>query len=114
MIVCGGVRYNRSRWGLLMTTATTPNEIALLNRLIRPDRNGLSAAAARAILAINFDTADRDKMRDLSAKARAGTLSAVERAEIESYERVGHLLDLLHSKARQSLKRTGRGGSGHG
>jgi hypothetical protein len=43
-------------------------------------------------------------MRALSEKARAGTLAADERAEIEYYERFGHLLDVLHSKARRSLK----------
>ena len=97
-----------------MATAIVPNEATLLNRLIRPERNGLSASVARAFLAINFDEADRARMRDLSAKARAGTLTEPERAEIESYERVGHLLDLLHSKARRSLKRAGRSGPRHG
>jgi hypothetical protein len=85
-----------------------------MKRLIRPDRDDLSVAAARSILAIDFDPADRERMRSLSAKARAGTLSAKERAEIDSYERVGHLFDLLHAKARRSLKRSGRGDAGHG
>jgi hypothetical protein len=91
-----------------METATAPNEVAILHRLLKPNRDDLPAVAARAILAIDFEPADRTRMRDLSAKARAGTLGADERAEIECYERVGHLLDLLHSKARRSLKRTAR------
>ena len=89
-----------------MGTATAPNEVALLHRLLKPNRNDLPAVAARAILAINFEPADRERMRDLSAKARAGTLAGEERAEIESYERVGHLLDILHSKARRSHGRS--------
>ena len=97
-----------------MATAAAPNEVALLNRLIKPGRNGWSAATARSILVIDFDLSDRDRMKVLSAKARAGTLSETEQAEIESYERVGHLLDLLHSKARRSLRRLGGGGPGHG
>jgi len=97
-----------------MGVSTAPTEVALLNRLIRPERNGLSAAAARSILAIDFDADDRARMRELSAKARAGTLSAKEKAEIESYERVGHIIDLLHSKARCSLKLARRGRPAHG
>lgn len=91
-----------------MGTATAPNEVALLHRLLKPNRDNLPAIVARAILAIDFEPADRKRMRDLSAKARAGTLVGDEVAEIDSYERVGHLLDLLHSKARRSLKRIGR------
>jgi hypothetical protein len=48
-------------------------------------------------------------MRELSAKAREGTLSAAEQMEINNYERVGHVLSLMKSKARRSLKN--RGGS---
>ena len=44
-------------------------------------------------------------MRELSAKARAGTLTPGERDEIEQYERVACTLDILHSKARRVLKR---------
>jgi hypothetical protein len=44
-------------------------------------------------------------MRQLSAKARAGTLSPQERIEIDTYERLGCLLDILHSQARRALKR---------
>jgi hypothetical protein len=43
-------------------------------------------------------------MNDLAEKARQGTLTDEERAQIESYERVGHMIGLLQSKARRSLK----------
>ena len=43
-------------------------------------------------------------MRELSAKARAGTLTAEEDAEAGRYELLGHLLGIMQSKARQSLK----------
>jgi hypothetical protein len=38
----------------------------------------------------------------MSAKARKGTLTEDEQVEIDNYERVGHLLNLLQSKARRS------------
>jgi hypothetical protein len=87
-------------------TALPRDEVTILSRLIRPDRNGLPAAAARAFLKIDFDGSDRERMHELSAKARNGKLTKAEQSEIASYEVVGHLLDLLHSKARRSLKRT--------
>ncbi len=68
----------------------------------------MSSAVARAILALDFIQADKDRMRQLSAKAREGTLTPDEQAESNSYERVGHLLNLMQSKARCSLE-SGRG-----
>jgi hypothetical protein len=92
-----------------MSAALASSDVEILNRLIRPDRNDLPVTAARAILKIDFTDADYDRMRELSAKARDGTLTPSEQTVIESYERVGHLLGLLHSKARRALKqrRTG-------
>ena len=43
-------------------------------------------------------------MEQLAEKAREGTLTSEEQAEIDCYERVGHFLSLLRSKARISLK----------
>lgn len=65
----------------------------------------LSAVAARALLNVNFAPSDRERMRDLAAKARLGALSAAEEEEIDTYERLACLLDILHSKARQALKK---------
>ncbi len=98
-----------------MATATTAydNDVSILHRLIRPEENDLSLAAARSILKIDFDAHDRARMHELAEKARAGTLTRSEQAAIESYERVGHLIDLLHSKARRTLK-TQRTRSRHG
>ena len=65
----------------------------------------IPTTVARAILKLDFDDDERERMHELSRKAQEGTLNAEEQAEIDSYERVGHLLDLLHSKARRTLKR---------
>jgi hypothetical protein len=43
----------------------------------------------------------------LAEKARKGALEEEERAEAENYEHVGHLLAMMQSKARRSLKRVG-------
>jgi hypothetical protein len=80
------------------------SEMAILDRLLRAERAGFSAAAARSLLKIDFEPADRERMHQLAVKAQDGTLTAAEQAEIDAYEVVGHLLGLMHSKARLSLK----------
>jgi len=84
-------------------TVLPPHEAAILSRLIDPDRPSLSPEGARAILALDFSPADKDRMRCLSAQAREGTLNSDEQAEIDGYERIGHFLNILQSKARRSL-----------
>jgi hypothetical protein len=86
---------------------TTGSEAAILSRLIRPERDDLSPEAARSILKLGFDDGDRARMHDLAVKAQAGSLDQAEQVEIESYRRVGRLLELMHSKARRSLKKVG-------
>lgn len=83
---------------------TDASEVSILKRVLRPDVPTLSPDAARDFLALDFEEADKDRMRQLSAKARAGTLTAEEDAEAGSYELVGHLLNVLRSKARRSLR----------
>jgi hypothetical protein len=92
-----------------MHTTTGTSEVAIFSRVLEPDQATLPVAAARAILALGFPAADQERMRQLSAKAQEGTLTRDEQAEIDNYERVGHILSLWKSKARRSLK--GRGGA---
>jgi hypothetical protein len=89
-------------------TSTADNELAILSRLIRPDRRDFSAAAARAILKIGFEPGDIERMNELAEKARRGTLTPSEKGAIDSYERVGHVLALMHAKARLSLSERSR------
>jgi hypothetical protein len=80
------------------------SEVSILNRILRPNAPTFSPEAAQDILALDFDQADKERMRQLSAKARAGTLTAEEDAEAGKYELVGHLLNIMQSKVRRSLK----------
>jgi hypothetical protein len=65
----------------------------------------LSPVAARALLKINFSDQDIARMEDLSKKARAGNLTPAEQADLDTFERLGCLLDIVHSKARQTLEK---------
>jgi hypothetical protein len=86
------------------------SEAAIFGRVLEPEEATLDVAAARAILELDFKQPDKDRMRALLAKAKKGTLTAKEKVEIDNYERVGHMLSLMKSKARRSLK----GGQGNG
>mgnify|MGYP001046268310 CR=1 FL=1 len=87
---------------------TGTSEVAIFGRVLQPEQATLDAAAARAILDLSFNQADKDRMRQLLAKAKAGVLNADESAEIDNYERVGHMLSLMKSKARLSLQAAGK------
>jgi hypothetical protein len=54
---------------------------------------------------MEFGQDDKDRMHELAAKAREGMLSPADEEDIRTYERVGNLLALMKSKARQRLKR---------
>ncbi len=86
------------------TVHADTSEVSILSRILRPEAPTFSPEAAREILALDFDPADKARMRELSARARAGTLNAEEEAAADHYERVGHLLNIIQSKARRSLE----------
>ena len=85
----------------------TNSEPAIWARLIEPETGDLEPTAARYILQLDFTDLDRRRMNELAAKARMGTLTDEEQAEIDSYNHVSHSLALLQSKARKSLKLAG-------
>ena len=82
-------------------------EAAILSRVIDPATPSLVPEAARSILKLDFQAKDQERMQFLADKAAEGTLTPEERAEMESYNHVGHILALLQSKARLSLKKAG-------
>jgi hypothetical protein len=84
--------------------ATPTSEAALWERLLGPAGVDLSPAAARYILSLRFPRPDVDRMHQLAEIGRAGTLTAEERCELDAYERVGHALSVMKSRARQALK----------
>jgi hypothetical protein len=65
----------------------------------------ISPIAARMLLKIQFPESDHARMDELSKRARAGTLTAKEQSELNTFEGLGCLLDIVHSNARQALKK---------
>lgn len=87
-----------------MASVVTNSEADILSRVIDPDEPCLSREAAECILQLGFPREDVERMNTLAERARAGILTPEERELADRYERVGHFLSLLKSKARLSLK----------
>ena len=76
---------------------------AMLDRVIDPQRGGLSPELARHILSLDFPPADHARYAALSAKARQGALSDAENAELEDYLNLNDFLTIIKAKAATSL-----------
>lgn len=80
------------------------SEIAIFGRLIKADQTDLSRELAQYILTLGFEEEDQNRMTELAQRNQDGSLSSPEKAELENFVKAGHLLALLHSKARRTLK----------
>ncbi len=63
------------------------------------DERELTPDAARYLLSMKLPSRVEDRVNDLSAKARAGSLSEAETQELDSYLHIGFLLGVLQAKA---------------
>ncbi len=82
----------------------TTSEIAIFGRLIKADKTNLSVELARYILTLGFDEEDQNRMTELAQENQEGSLASEEKLELENFVKAGHLVALLHSKARKTLK----------
>ena len=82
-------------------------EVEILTRVIGPENPSFTADAARSILALGFTDDDTKRMNELAAKSRSGSLTDEEEEELHGYLFVGAMIDLMHSKARLSIKESG-------
>jgi hypothetical protein len=87
------------------TTTREQAGAAIWERLFQSVEPRLAADAARAILKIDFPPADKARVKDLAAKARAGKLTQVEQNEADAYAEIGSLVSMLRSQARSALKK---------
>jgi copper oxidase (laccase) domain-containing protein len=106
--LANGKRRRESSGGKLMqATYAAEAEAAILSRLVKPNRADFSPEVASALLQLDFDQTDRDRMHELAVKNQEGSLTKSEEEELHSYRRIGYFVDLIRSKARISLKKQG-------
>jgi hypothetical protein len=90
-----------------MTKTAPITEAAILAQLVAPTKAGFSPGVARQLLALKFDRQTTQRIRKWLQQNNRGTICAEDRLALEKYLRVGQLLDLLHAKARLSLRQDG-------
>jgi hypothetical protein len=90
-----------------MSAIAENSEAAIWERVVNPEAGDLAREAAESLLRIQLPEPDRQRVNELAERARLGTLTALEQGELANYRHVGRLLELLKSKARQSLKDVG-------
>ena len=83
------------------------SEVGILSRVLDAQNGNLSREAARSWLALTLPDTDRARLQNLSSRAKEEALSADEATLLENYLHVGRLIDLMQSKARLSLARSG-------
>ena len=89
-------------------------EAAIFSRVWDDESKSLSPTVARHVLKLEFAAQDQARMRELAAKNQAGELTSDEADELDNFVKVGDLLALLQSKARQRLQSTRTGAARHG
>jgi hypothetical protein len=83
----------------------TPNtEAAILARIIQSEERELTPEVARYLLSMKLPPSDEERVQELSAKARSGSLTDSETQELDSYLHIGILLGVMQSRARRLLK----------
>jgi len=82
----------------------TPNtEAAILARITESDPGAVTPDVARYLLSMQLPQRDEERVNELSAKARVGSLTPAEEQELDSYLHIGRLLAVLQSRARRRL-----------
>jgi hypothetical protein len=93
------------RMATIPTGKTKTTELAIFARLLSNHKGEMSPRLARYVLTLGFSVAERARMDDLAVGNQEGRLAPDEHEELMSYVKAGHLLALLHSKARKALKK---------
>ena len=82
----------------------TPNtESAMLARILQAGEQELTLDAAGYWLSVKLPASDQNRVDELSAKARAGSLTEVETQELDNYLHIGFLLGTMQAKARRLI-----------
>ena len=88
----------------MVQISTDNDESRILSRVIASTPGGLAPEVAREVLRWKFASVDIERMNDLAERNRQGEATPSEVNELERYSRIGNLLSLLQSEARQSLR----------
>jgi hypothetical protein len=86
-----------------MSVSNSTTQLAIWERIIRPEQGNLPPEVARYFLTLSFGAPDLKRMHELAGEGQEGTLRPDEQEELRNYRQVGWQIDLLHSMARRTL-----------
>ena len=87
-----------------MSTDSTLTEAEILAEMVAPEEADYPRELAEALVQLRFSPKVVERLHELAARNRQGSLTEPERLLMEKYQRMGNLLNLLQAKARLSLK----------
>ena len=90
------------------TPTDTVTEAEVLGQFVTNGQSSLAPETARAILSLRASPAAIARMKELGEKARQGTLSQREQRELDTYLRVGNLVNVLQAQALLALPASDR------
>lgn len=86
-----------------MATDIQSFDADILTDVVAPNDATLDPPIARALLRWQFSPTAVSRMHELADKNRRDALTPEERAQFDSFLRIGQFLNLVHAKARLSL-----------
>jgi hypothetical protein len=86
--------------------ATFPSP-GILTEVLEPEGPVATPQFARELLTLHLKETAKTRIRELLEKKNAGTIAPAEQSTLEEYLVAGEFLDLLHARARRTLRETG-------
>ena len=93
-----------AKWNMILVMAITAHSMDIFRRVIEADDGSMPLDLARFVEQLDFRPEDHAKYEELSAKARAGTLSQEEANQLDDYLHIDSLVSILRLKASRSLR----------
>jgi len=82
-----------------------PLDTSALQQMLASTKGMIAPDVAREVLSWRFDEADQARVAELSAKARAGTLTPHDQKQLDWYLLLGDFLTIFQSNARVALQK---------
>ena len=82
---------------------TTPQALAIINEMLEPLTESLTAESAGALATMKAPESTQMRVEQLASKANEGRLSEAEKSEYEIYVSIGNVLAMLKAKAKSIL-----------
>ena len=76
---------------------------AIIDEMLEPLTDALTPETAKAFANLKVPSAVQARVDQLAAKCNEGALTADERADYETYVRIGNLLALIKAKAKRVI-----------